>query len=380
MSVQRRETKTGAVRWDVRLRDPSGRTYTKTFRTKREAEGYERTQLAARDQGAWVDPRAGRQMVAEWVEFWYPMHEVGLAPKTRAQYRSTLDRWVLPALGHRRLASLTPLDLQELVNTWASDAKPSTVQHRFAVLRTLLLAAVKGDVLSRSPCRGVKLPKRNHERRSPILPDELVRLVEVTRPAYRAMVWLGAVLGMRWGEVAALRVESIDLLRRRLSVTETVGEASGVMHFGPPKSAAGRRSLPIPGSVVEILAEHVRVQGLTAADGDTHIFQAVKGGPLRYTYWHPKVWVPAREAIGRPDIGFHDLRRLYASGLVEAGVDVKVSQELMGHEDIRLTRGLYAQAADESKRQANEAIAEQLLDTARDIRAMEPDEKGRKDA
>lgn len=308
------------------------------------------------------------------------MHEAGLAPKTRAQYRSTLDRWVLPALAHRRLASLTPLDLQELVNEWALGAKPSTVQHRFAVLRTVLLAAVKGDVLSRSPCRGVKLPKPDHERRSLILQSELTRLVEVTRREYRAMVWLGALLGMRWGEVAGLRVESIDLLRRRLSITETVGEASGVMHFGPPKSVAGRRSLPVPEPLVEILAEHLRAQGLTAADGNVHIFQAVKGGPLRYSYWHPKVWIPAREAIGRPDIGFHDLRRLYASGLVEAAVDVKVSQELMGHEDIRLTRGLYAQAGDESKRRANEAIAEQLLDTARDIRAMDPNRKGRKDA
>ena len=379
MSVKRREVKSG-VRWDVRLRDPSGRVYTRTFRTKREAEAYERAQLTARDQGAWVDPRASRQTVAEWIEAWYPMHEHGLAPKTRTQYRSTLDRWVIPALGDRRLGSISPLDLQEVVNEWAMDAKPSTVHHRFAVLRTALLAAVKGDVLVRSPCRGVKLPKREQERRALLHPDELGRLVEATRVEYRAMIWLGAVLGMRWGEVAGLRVESIDLLRRRLSITETVGEANGVLHFGPPKSAAGRRSLPIPAGVVDIVAEHLRAQGLTGADGETHIFRAQKGGPLRYTWWHPKVWMPAREAIRRPDIGFHDLRRLYASNLVEAGVDVKVSQELMGHEDIRLTRGLYAQAADETKRLANEAIADQIFQTARDIRAMDVEEEGARDA
>lgn len=48
--------------------------------------------------------------------------------------------------------------------------------------------------------------------------------------------------------------------------------------------------------------------------------------------------MPAREAVDRPALGFHDRRRFYASQLVEAGVDVKVSQEMMGHEDIRLTR------------------------------------------
>ncbi|MEM9893363.1 MAG: site-specific integrase [Actinomycetota bacterium] len=360
MSIHRRETKNG-TRWDVRLRDPSGKGYAKTFRTKREAQAFERNELAARDQGTWVDPRDSKQTVGEWVATWYPVHEEGLAPKTAAQYQSTLNRWILPAIGHRRLSSITPLELQGLVNSWAAEAKPSTVQHRFAILRTILMAAVKEDILVRSPCRSVKLPRKESRRRKPITPEELHRLTESIVERYRPMVWLGAILGMRWGEVAGLRVGSLDMGERRLWVTETVGEANGIMHFGPPKSAAGRRSLPIPEAVANILDAHLRSEGLTEVDSDVHLFRAVKGGPLRHTWWHPQVWVPARDAIGRPDIGFHDLRRLYASGLVDAGVDVKVSQELMGHEDIRLTRGLYAQAASESKRTANEAIATRLL-------------------
>ena len=116
------------------------------------------------------------------------------------------------------------------------------------------------------------------------------------------------------------------------------------------------------------------------ADTDSLIFRAQKGGPLRTSRWHLRVWVPSREAIGRPDLDFHDLRRPYASNLVEVRADVKVSQELMGHEDIRLTRGLYAQAADDTKRRANDAIAEQLMNDTRDRRTINPDEKGRKNA
>jgi site-specific recombinase XerD len=88
--------------------------------------------------------------------------------------------------------------------------------------------------------------------------------------------------------------------------------------------------------------------------------------------WHLRVWISAREVVDRPALGFHDLRRFYASQLVEPGIDVKVSQELMGHEDIRLTRGLYAQAGDESKQRANDAVAAQLIGT-RAKRAMEVD-------
>ncbi|MEM7341343.1 MAG: hypothetical protein AAF467_21990 [Actinomycetota bacterium] len=51
-------------------------------------------------------------------------------------------------------------------------------------------------------------------------------------------------------------------------------------------------------------------------------------------------------------------------------MDVKVSQELMGHEDIRLTRGLYADADDQLKRDANDAIVEDILVPACDRSAM----------
>ena len=369
MSVQRRETKTG-VRWDVRLRDPAGKVYTRTFTTKREAQAFERAERSARDRGEWVDPHAARQTVAEWVAYWWKLHSPNLAPKTRSQYDSTLKRWILPAIGHRRLSSLTPLDLQELVNDWARSARPSTVHRRYAVLRTALLAAVNGDVLGRSPCRGVRLPKPDRRRRS--LPEisELEQLAVAMGPEYGAMVWLGALLGMRWGEVAGLRVGSVDLLRRRLTIGETVGEASGVLHIGAPKTAAGRRTLPLPEALCEVLAEHLRARKLTAADADEWVFQSPRGGPLRYSMWHLRIWMPAREAIGRPALGFHDLRRFYASQLVEAGVDIKVSQELMGHEDIRLTRGLYAQAGDDLKQRANDDVAARLMGT-RDKRAME---------
>ena len=363
MSVQRRETKAG-TRWDVRLRDPAGRVYTRTFRTRRDAEAYERAELTARQQGMWVDPRLGQRTLAEWVGEWWPAHEPGLAPKTRSQYRSTIRHWLLPPLGERPLASITPLEVQRLVNTWAGDAKPSTVQHRYAVVRTVFVAAVLADRIGRSPCRGIKLPRVQPVRRQLPGTEELTALAEATRPEYRAMVWIGAALGLRWGEVAGLKVGSVDLLRGALAVSETVGEADGRIHTGPPKSAAGRRKLPLPQPLVDVLAAHLAAAGLTAADADRYVFTAPMGGPLRYSWWHEMVWDRARRQIGRPDLGFHDLRRAYATALVAEAVDVKVSQELMGHMDIRMTRGLYAQAGGGDKRRANDAVAGRFFPTA----------------
>ena len=337
-----------------------GRGYNRTFRTRQEAMTFERAELSARDQGQWVDPHAGRQTVAEWIEHWYPVHEQGLAPNTRSQYRSTINRWILPALGARRLASIMPLDIQEMVNEWASDAKPSTIQHRYAVVRTVFKAAVDAEQIGRSPCRAVKRPRLEHQPRQLPTIEQLHDLAAVTRLEYQAMVWFGAMLGLRWGEVAGLRVGAIDLEQRRLVVSETVGEAAGKLHTGVPKSAAGNRVIPIPEPLAAVITDHCAQVRLTAVDRARYLFPAPEGGPLRYSWWHEKVWNRARKSIGLPGLGFHDLRRFYATLLVQTGADVKISQELMGHEDIRMTRGLYAQAGTAAKRRANDAIAAEL--------------------
>ena len=88
-------------------------------------------------------------------------------------------------------------------------------------------------------------------------PDAVARLADAIDPRYRAFVLLGAYGGLRSGELFALRRERLDLVRGRVDVAETVVEIAGHFHFGPPKTRAGRRSVPIPSFVVDELAQHI---------------------------------------------------------------------------------------------------------------------------
>ena len=100
------------------------------------------------------------------------------------------------------------------------------------------------------------------------------------------MVLLGAVLGLRWSEVAGLRVGRLDLLRRTVSVAEAVTrDAAGRPVFTAPKSNAGTRTLAIPSTLAETLAEHLAQLDATAADPEQLVFPAPEGGPLRYANW-----------------------------------------------------------------------------------------------
>ena len=86
------------------------------------------------------------------------------------------------------------------------------------------------------------------------------------------------------------------------------------------------------------------------------------------------MWVPATKAAGLEGLGFHDLRRANATALVRLGVDVKTAQERLGHSDVRMILGLYAQAEKPANRDAANRLGEVFLRDPRDGRGMRPSE------
>jgi len=363
MSIEKRHTRRGPI-YEVRLRAPSGREVSRTFRTKREAVDYEASQRTAKSRGTWVDPRSSSLTVRELAEEWLGCNPAKRA-SSRARDESILRVHVVPTLGSRRVGSLTPTDIRGLVGSWTTVMAPRTVRRTYGTLRALLNFAVETDRLGRSPCRGIKLPAVEATARTTLSPAEISRLASAMPPEAGPMVWLGAVLGLRWGEVAGLRVGRIDLLRRTVTVSEQVTRGiGGVGIVCPPKSAAGRRTLTIPGPLVEVLSAHVTRLGLTGADPDALLFPNADGSPLDYSNWRRRVWLPAVVAAGLRGIGFHDLRRANATAMVLDGVDVKTAQARLGHSDPRLTLAIYAQATNEGDRRAADRLGSRFMGAA----------------
>jgi integrase len=209
-------------------------------------------------------------------------------------------------MGTNRLREVTPPDVQQLVNAWADVKAPRTVDRHYDVLRALFSYAVRCDWLARTPCRDIKVPAVEGTRRRALGVEDVVSLAGAIDQRYEGMVWLGAVLGLRWAEVAGLTVGSLDLLANTVTVTQQLGRDG---RLGPPKSNAGRRRFAIPEELSTALAAHLASSRLTAADADRLVFTAPGGGPLDYSHWRRRVWLPAVEAAGLDGAGFHDLRR-----------------------------------------------------------------------
>ena len=233
-------------RWQVRYRDLSGVMHTGpyTFTSKTDAARYLAMVEADLHRGAWADPKLGRITLAEWAKRWLAT-TTNLRPTTRDLYAYLLRRFLLPTFGKAALSSIDVL----AVHAWLANLQaqqqlsPSTVAKAYRLLSRILSAAVDAGYLVRNPCtvKGAG-QERAPEMRFATVP-QIAALAEAVGDRYRALVLVAAYGGLRWGELVGLKVKRVDLLHGRVTVAEQVAEVNGQLIPGPPKTAAGRRTI-----------------------------------------------------------------------------------------------------------------------------------------
>jgi len=170
-------------------------------------------------------------------------------------------------------------------------------------------AAVDDGRLARSPCRRITLPRSSDTPRHALEPAELHHIAAAMPREYRTIVYVGGVLGLRWSEIAGLRVGRVNTLGRTLEVAEAIKYVSGrLVVDGLVKSKASRRVLGLPDELATILADHLAHQHLTRSDADALVFASPRGGPLNYQNFMLRIWKPAVTAAGLEGVTAHDLR------------------------------------------------------------------------
>ncbi len=146
----------------------------------------------------------------------------------------------LPALGHREISSISPRQVQAVVNDLVAKYKPMTVRGYYSTFRAMLSDAVEMDVIGRSPCRGIRLPAGKPAEKRVITPEDLHRLADAVGERWRAMIYLAGFMGLRFGEIAAFRLADLDLDQGRITINKTLVEINGRLEVGQPKTSAGK--------------------------------------------------------------------------------------------------------------------------------------------
>jgi integrase len=212
---------------------------------------------------------------------------------------ATSERYVLPRFGHLELGQIDHMEVRAWVaELSASGLAPATTTKAAQLLGKIMKAAVQAGLLPKSPCDGVRLPRIEQTEMRFLDPTEVRALADAIDPRYQATVLLAAYGGLRAGELFGLRAKRVDPLRRTVTIAETLVDVGGHPYFGPPKTRAGHRTIPLPRVAADPLAEHLAAYGRKP---DDLVFTAPEGGPVQLNVWRRRFWAPAvRGRSGTP--------------------------------------------------------------------------------
>lgn len=342
----------------------------------------------------------GPDMTVEaWLAHW--LATATLRTSTRTGYESKIRVNVVPHIGRLRLDKLQPEHLERLYATLSATLAPSSVRQVHAILRRALRVAEQRQRIGRNPAALVATPSVPHREAVALTREQAIKALEAASRRRSGPRWqVGLAMGLRQGEALGLCWPSVDLAAGTLRVeTELVwlryrhgcgapavcGTArrcpertDGRFVLEEPKSARSRRTLPLPAElVVELRAWKVAqleerlalgekwrgstIQPANGTEGVTAdlVFAQPNGRPFGNSAdWHD--WQEILDLAGVPRMGTHGGRHTTATLMLEAGVSMRVVQEVLGHSSYQLTADVYSHVGEQMKRGAADSIGAAL--------------------
>jgi integrase len=250
-----------------------------------------------------------------------------LSPSTQRLYESLLDLHILPTFGTHPVGRIPPTDVRSW-NALLSERHPVVAAKAYRLLRQILATAVADELIARNPC----LVRGAGQEVSPERPiasvAEVDALADAMPETLRISVLLASWCQLRRAEVLGLERRDFDLLHGTVRIERTANHVKGAPLLGPPKSAAGMRTITIPPHLITTVAGHLDAH--VGAGPDAPILAGDLGRRIRPSTLH-QAWNRARTSVGRPDLRFHDLRHSGATWVAISGATTREVMARVGH-------------------------------------------------
>jgi integrase len=381
-SLRTRTLASGKTVHDVRWRH-EGKAHARTFPTRSEAKTF--ADLLGLDGHfhalQWLEQGVNGATLAQFAPT-YLTEGVNVSPSTLKRYQAYLANSILPALGPIPLERINSGHIQRWLLT-LEGSSPKTIRNYHAFLAAMLGYAKSEGHISSNPCALTRLPDATTPAFVALTPSEFWTIYDFIPDAYKTLVLTLVSTGMRWGEASALQGRDLDAAGNTITVSRAWHEGENrTPVLGPPKTAAGHRTISISPDLTTLLATRANSAG---AEG--LLFQNARGHRIKNTTFVAKIWNPTlRMANGLPAIDYvtaphadgpwqrepaespinkwprvHDLRHTHASWLLEEGVEMDVIKQRLGHESIKMTIDRYSHVAPTRGREAAEAANRALL-------------------
>lgn len=292
----------------------------------------------------------GKQTLKDYLTSWLETVALEIRPSTFNRYAMHVNYHLIPALGARKLAQLTPQQVQTFyAEKVKSGLSPTSVRFTHAVLHRALKDALRLGLVPRNVTDQAKAPRPAHKEMVVFSEEQAQRFLEAVAPDRLAAIYaLALTTGMREAELLALHWRDVDLERGVLVVRWSLQRIGGKKTLmAEPKTKASRRTIGLSQTARIALRTHQRLQGMESQRAGAlwreHdlVFCNEAGEELRLAalYHQFQNYI---KALGFPRMRFHDLRHTAATLLLARGINVKVVSEMLGHSSVAITLQIYA--------------------------------------
>jgi Site-specific recombinase XerD len=309
-----------------------------------------------------------------WFEAWLYTHKKRtIKESTQVRYDDFYRRYIRKKLGKRKIADLTPLTIEQLLQDMADkDYSTKTIQDVYNILNAMVKFAMNNRLITFNPCTGVEVPKtKTKEIRVLTLPEQQEVLEQAKGRLYENLILLALGTGMRSGEMLGLTWNDVDFKNREININKTLvyikDKETGLYKFKyqKPKTKNSIRTIPMQESVYRALKhQKIRMKKMQLCTEEwaplesfeNLVFTSRNGKPITTrTFqvtldWIEKAINKKREMIATesktifdpiPHFHPHALRHTFATRCFEVGIDAKVVQIYLGHFSVSITLDLY---------------------------------------
>jgi len=329
--------------------------------------------LSEIQQGTFVEP--AKITVGKWLDTWLKEYaRPHIRPSTWQNYEMVIRVHINPAIGGFQLKQLQPAYLQKMYNDLREHGRvdkqgglsPRTVRIIHTVMHASLKQALKEGLVARNVAEATTLPRQQKkELRVLTLEEEQRFMNSVANDRLGAAFLLDLATGMRLGELLALRWQDVNLKEGVIRVRQALsrvkvpdGPTKTALIFQEPKTAKGKRSIPLPEWATAALkaqkARQAQDKLLMGQDYQDNalVFATEEGKPIEPRNFTRTFYQLRKKARLPENVNFHALRHTYATRLLEANEHPKVVQELLGHSQISMTLDTYSHVLPELKQSA----------------------------
>lgn len=374
-SIREKKTKSG-VSYQITIEggyDPlTGkriRVYKNVAGSKREANSVMHKMITEMEQGKLT--KKSHKTVGEWMDEWLCQYTPNIEGTTKLGYKSKIKCHIKPSIGDILIGSLRTEHVQKMVNGMIERGlSPKSIRETFNNINSAMKKAVTLRLIPYNPCEAVELPKLKKYRTNVYSPEMMQTLLDKAKNTDMYLpIFLLLMIGLRRGELLALRWSDIDFKNSILKVRYNLVRSEDGYIIKQPKSEAGIRDIHLGEDVMSVLKQ-ARLQYMTDVikygtgfQNLNFVIRKEDGSPFHPDSMSQK-WRRFLKKHNLPEKRLHDLRHSNATALIQAGISPKVVQQRLGHADVQITLNTYTHVLPEMDIEAAQKLDALMLKQA----------------